>query len=109
MSYIDTIIFDAGGHTGNEYYIRIVDDDTGNVWDAIAEEMVAPAVGVWADEAIELVEQGSTGQFPIVIPTDLPTGYRYNIVIYKIAGSEAANTDDIEKQMQVMRGSIFGF
>jgi len=107
MSYIDTIIFDAGGHTGNEYYVRFVVDDTGQAWDDVNEKLSLSSN--WVDEAIELVEQGLTGQYPIVIPTDLPTGKRYNIVIYKLVGSEAQSTDDIEKQYQVMRGSIFGF
>jgi len=108
-SFIDTIVFDASGHTGNEYYVRFVVDDTGYIYDEVAEALVAPAAAVWANTAIALDEQGLTGQFPVVVPDELPTGKRYNVVIYLQAGSDPANTDDIEKQYQTMLGSIFGF
>jgi len=109
MSYVDIIIFDAGGHTGNTYYYRIVISNSGYVWDAVAEEMVAPDVGIWEDTAIELVEQGTTGQFPIAIPADIPAGDKYDIIIYKKDGSIPQNTDDVERQMQITKGGIFGF
>jgi hypothetical protein len=109
MAFVDSIIYDSGGYTGNTYYVRFVDADTGAIWDGVAGAMVAAASAVWANCAIALADQAALGQYPITVPTNLPTGQRYDIVVHLQAGSVPINTDDIAEQYQIMRGSIFGF
>jgi len=106
MSYIDTIIFDSGGHTGKTYYFRIVEEDTGKAWDTSQKALSLTAS--WENTAIAMTEQGTTGQFPVVIPDELPAG-KYNIVVYEQAGSAPSNTDDIVEKYLRQKGSIFGF
>jgi len=103
-------IVDAGGHTGNIYYIRIIGRD-GYVWNPTTETMVLHSAITWAASAIILVEDGLTGVFPITISPDIPAS-TYDIIIYNlvhIAGIPL-NTDDVEKQFQAkLGGGIFGF
>jgi len=111
MAYIDQIIYDAGGHTGNVYYVRFVvtgsAPEVKQIWDNVNEELaVSPT---WENSAIELIEVGLTGAFPIVTPEDLPEGKRYDVIVYKQLGSVPHYTDDVEKQYELKHGSIFGF
>lgn len=105
-SWMDRIFYDALGHTGNSYYIRIIFRGDSSIWDAVAAELKnSPS---WVDTAIDLVEDGTTGQFPVVVPSGLDQGV-YDVVVYKKSGSVAANTDDIETSYILKQGSIFGF
>jgi len=106
--YADRNIFDAGGHTGNVYYIRIVRRDDGYVWNPTSKTLVDSASASWASTIIVLVEKGTTGMFPIVIPKELPADV-YDVVVYKQLGSTPQNTDDVENQWSFAHGSIFGF
>jgi len=111
MKYTDAIFYDAGGHTGFEYYIRFVaagsSKEVKYIWDDVNEELVASPM--WDDSAIDLIEIGETGAYPVEIPDKLPTGKRYDVIVYKKAGSFPVNTDDVEKQYSLSHGSIFGF
>lgn len=101
-------LYDAGGHTGNNYYMRIIGRD-GYVWDPISKIMVLHSAITWADSAIALVEDGLTGVFPITISPDIPAS-TYDIVVYLQAGGSSVNSDDVESQWQAkLGGDIFGF
>jgi len=105
-SWMERIFYDALGHTGNSYYVRFIFRGDSSIWDNVAEELKnSPA---WADSAVDMVEDGTTGQFPVVVPEDLPQGM-YDVVVYKKAGSVAVNTDDVETSYVLKNGSIFGF
>jgi len=99
-------MYDALGHTGNEYYVRFVHYINPLIWDDVAKELVADPA--WEDSAILLVEEGLTGAFPIVVPALLPAG-RYDYIVYKIGGSTPQNTDDVVKQETFQKGEEFGF
>ena len=105
-SWMSRIFYDALGHTGNAYYIRLIFKGDGSVWDAIAAELKNSPV--WVNTAIDLVEDGTTGQFPVVVPAGLTQGV-YDVVVYNKAGSVAANSDDVENTFVLKQGSIFGF
>lgn len=108
-TYIDKIFFDAQGHTpGNIYYIRLVNRGSGYVWDNVAGAVVAPASAVWANSVITLVEDGTTGAYPVVIPADLPAG-TWEVIVYSQATSVPLNTDDVEDQYEAKVGGDFGF
>ena len=111
MEYTDMIFYDAGGHTGFEYYIRFVaagsSDEVKYAWDDVNEELVASPTRI--NSAIDLIEIGLTGAFPVEIPDGLPTGKRYDGIVYKKDGSVPQNTDDVMKQYSFSHGSIFGF
>jgi hypothetical protein len=106
LSYIDRILYDSGGHTGNTYYVRFVRLVDGLIWDAVNEEMAATPN--WSDSAITLVEADSAGQFPIVVPAALPRG-NFDVIVYQQLGSVPQNTDDVTLQYDTSIGSIFRF
>lgn len=107
MSYTNNILFDSNGHTGNVYYLTIVRQSDGWAWDNVGEEMsLNPSR---ANMAITLSEIGTSGRFPVVVPTDLPVGDIYNLVVYEQAGGSPAETDDVETSYTISHGSIFGF
>ena len=105
-SWMDRIFYDALGHTGNSYYVRFIFKGDSSIWDDVAKALKNSPT--WLDTAVDLVEDGTTGQFPVVVPADLPQGV-YDVVVYKKAGSLAANTDDVENTFVLKQGSIFGF
>lgn len=74
MSYIERHLYDANGHTGFIYYIRIINRGSGQIWNPITEAMVNVSDITWIDSADILVEEedagGFTGVFPINIPLD---------------------------------------
>ena len=107
-SWIERNLYDSGGHTGNIYYIRIVRRQDSYVWDPINKAMKKESDIPWADSADELVEQGQTGVFPVVIAKEIPAS-TYDIIVYKQLGSGPASSDDIEKQWETKIGDIFGF
>jgi len=101
-------LIDAGGHTGNVYYMRIIGRE-GYVWNPVTETMVPHTAITWAVSAVLLVEDGLTGVFPITISPDIPAS-TYDIIVYQRAAAVAANTDDVESQFQAkLGGDIFGF
>lgn len=106
--YIERNLFDAGGHTGKTYYIKIVRKVDSKVWDPSNKQMVDMVDITWEDSTTLLVEEGLAGVFPIVISKDLPAGI-YDIVVYEQVGSIPQNIDNIEKQWECKKGSIFGF
>jgi hypothetical protein len=106
LSYVCKILYDANGHTGNTYYARFVRLMDGKIWDGTNE--VLATLPNWEDSAIALVETGETGQYPIVIPAELPRG-NYDVIAYLQAGSAPANTDNVALQFDTSAGSIFGF
>jgi len=106
LSYIDRILYDSGGHTGNKYYVKFVRMADGKIWDNVNKEMATNPN--WENAAIALVETDTAGQFPIIIPADLPRG-NFDVIVYRQLGSVPQNTDDIELQYDTSVGSIFGF
>ena len=105
-SWMDRIFYDALGHTGNNYYVRFIFRGDSSIWDDVAGALKNSPT--WIDTVVDLVEDGTTGQFPVVVPADLHQGV-YDVVIYKRAGSIAANSDDVENTFVLKQGSIFGF
>ncbi|MBE3102115.1 MAG: hypothetical protein IMZ47_07615 [Firmicutes bacterium] len=101
-------LVDASGQTGKVYYIRIIGRE-GYVWNPVTKLMVLHSAVTWATSAILLVEDGSTGVFPITISPDIPAS-TYDIIVYNRVGAIAVNTDPVEKQWQAkLGGDIFGF
>jgi len=107
-SYIDRHLHDAGGYTGNTYYVRIIRTADSKVWDNNSESLKDVGDVTWDNSAKELVEEGTTGTYPVLIPEDFPAG-TYEIIAYLQLGSSPDNTDDVEKQWQTKVGDIFGF
>ena len=104
--YVSQNVFDALGYTGNVYYCRIVSIRDSQVWNDVLDIMdwVVP----WIDSAMALVDTYASGAYPVIIPALLPAGI-YDVVVYRQAGSDPANTDDVEKQWIEVKGGIFGF
>ena len=107
-SYIDRHLHDAGGYTGNNYYVRIIRTFDSKVWDNNSASLKDVGDVTWANSAQALVEEGTTGTYPVLIPEDFPAG-TYEIIAYLRAGGSPANTDNVEKQWQTKVGGIFGF
>lgn len=106
-AYVIDRIYDAQGHTGNTYYVRFVEVETGLIYNSVTKTLAAGVSRM--DSAIELIEDDSDGSFPVVVPAELPTGKRYDYIVYKQDGSTPENTDDVQKQKTFTHGSIFGF
>jgi hypothetical protein len=105
-TYLDRIFYDANGHTGNLYYYRIVRKSDALIWNHITKVLeVAPS---WANSAVDIAESGLTGAFPIEVESALPAD-NYDLIIYKYVGSNSVNTDDVQNQYTLKKGSIFGF
>jgi len=101
-------LIDAGGHTGNVYYMRIIGRE-GYVWNPVTETMVLHTAITWAVSAALLVEDGLTGVFPITISPEIPAS-TYDIIVYQRVGATAVNTDGVESHFQAkLGGDIFGF
>jgi hypothetical protein len=62
----------------------------------------------WANSAVSMTETGQTGQYPIVIPDDVPAGL-YHVIVYTQAGGSPAKEDNIKEKYVLQVGSIFGF
>ena len=107
MSFIDKMIYDSLGNTGNTYYNIFVNKRTGETWNWVTETMDADPSR--PDSAVLLGEVGTSGKFPIIVPTNLPKGILFDVVVYLQAGTPAANTDDLETSYSFQHGSIFGF
>ena len=73
INWVERFLYDAGGHTGSAYYIRIVRRRDGSIWHPYSKTLKAVASITWAQSVILLVEEGQTGVFPIVIPHDWRT------------------------------------
>lgn len=71
-SYVDRNIYDAGGHTGNTYYLRIVRRDS-YIWNPTTGTFLVTGSISWAESVTLLVEIGTTGVFPVLIPRDWRT------------------------------------
>lgn len=69
---IERHLYDAGGHTGNVYYIRIINRNS-KIWNPISKLLKDDGDITWAASAILLVEQGLTGVYPILITHDWRT------------------------------------
>ena len=100
--YIVDTLYDALGHTGNNYYCRFIEADTGQIWDSVNGELAD--LPDYEDQVIMLEEVGTNGQFPVIVPTNLPKGHRYDYVISQMEGSEPADTDDVKKQRTFWKG-----
>jgi hypothetical protein len=107
MSFITKTIYDAAGHTGNVYYITIVEQGTTYAWNFTVAAMQANPART--NMAFVLTEVGTSGRFPVDIPDALPGGHVYDIVIYKQAGASPAVTDAVQDSFVLPKGSIFGF
>ena len=106
MSHINRMMYDSQGHTGLTYYALFVVKHTGESFDWVADALAANPTR--PDSAVLLGEVGTSGKFPIVVPTNLPTGKIYDVVVYLQAGTPAANTDDVQITYTLNHGSIFG-
>ena len=107
MSFITKTIYDAAGHTGNVYYITLVEQGTTYAWNFTVGAMQANPARI--NMSYVLTEVGTSGRFPVDIPDALPGGHVYDIVIYKQAGASPAVTDAVQDSFVLPKGSIFGF
>lgn len=80
--------------TGETYYIRIVRRSDSKIWDPSNKVMKAVGDISWANSAIALVEQGSTGVFPVVIPMDRRTVEQ---ISYELYGKRFEDLTDAQK------------
>ena len=85
-------LFDAGGHTGNTYYIRIIHRGTSCIWNPITEIVEEEADISWDESADILVEEGLTGVFPIIILQDWRTVEDIAIELY---GTSLVNLPEV--------------
>lgn len=92
--YVERHLYDAGGHTDNIYYVRIVNCRTSNIWNPITEVMEEEPDITWEESAEELVEEGETGVFPIVIKQDWRTVEEIALETY---GRRLIDLTDAEK------------
>ena len=106
MSQINRMMYDSQGHTGSTYYALFVVKNTGESFDWVADALVADPSRI--NSAVLLGEVGTSGKFPIVVPTNLPKGKIYDVVICLQAGVPAAVTDDVQTTYTLNHGSIFG-
>lgn len=109
QAYIDRIFFAANGHVeGDIYYYRLIrrDDNKVWVWNNITKALAE--VVDWADSVVDAPENGTNGEYPIVIPADVPGG-SYYVTVYKMVGSFPANIDDVQDNYLCKIGDIFGF
>jgi len=107
LAYTNRIVYDAAGYTGNTYYARFVRKADGTVWNATAQNTSdAPS---WAESVVLMPEDpANTGHYPVPITATHERAV-WDVLIYLQAGSEPANTDDVELQFDTSVGSIFGF
>ena len=107
-AYIDRVFADAGGYTGNTYYYRLVLKSEASlyIWDHVAKALSLTTV--WANSVVAMPENGTNGQYPVVIPAELPAG-TYEVTVYLQAGSTPQNSDNVQDTYQLKHGSIFGF
>jgi len=93
--------------TGRTYYCRFVRQSDNYIWDDNAEALaVAPS---WVNSAVDMDEISGTGQYPIVVPTNLTKGIIYDAVLYLQAGASPANTDTVDSGYVFKYGGKFGF
>jgi hypothetical protein len=107
-SYIDRHFVDEGGYTGNSYYVRIIRRHDSKIWDNDSESLKDVGDVTWDNSAKPLVEEGTTGTYPVLIPEDFPAG-TYDVIVYLEAGSSPDNTDNVADNWQTRVGDIFGF
>ena len=107
MSEIKKMMYDSQGHTGNTYYTLFVVKNTGETFDWVADALAANPTR--PNSAVLLGEVGTSGKFPIVVPTNLPRGKIYDVVICKQAGATAAEADVVEATFRMPYGGAFGF
>jgi hypothetical protein len=105
--WISRVFHDAGGFTGNTYYFRLVRRGDAKIWDNVAQELATAPT--WADSAIAMTDAQSTGDYPVVIPSEVTAGHDYSVIIYLQAGGSPANTDDAQDNYIQKIGDIFGF
>jgi len=77
-------MYDAGGHTGFEYYIRIINRNS-QIWNPISKVLEDVCDITWDESADMLVEEGTTGVFPIVIQHDWRTRDDISYANYGVA------------------------
>ena len=71
--WVERHMFDAGGHTSTIYYVRFVRRGDSKIWNPTTKLLKDVGDITWDDSTTELVEQGSTGVFPITITHDWRT------------------------------------
>jgi hypothetical protein len=93
--------------TGTTYYCRFIRRLDSYVWDDTNTQITA--IPTWADSAVPLVEKTGLGIYQINIPSDLPTGSMYDVVVYLQSGIEPTSLDEVDVGFQMKHGGIFGF
>jgi len=69
---IERHLFDAEGYTGYDYYIRVISRGS-QIWNWDTKELKDVGDITWDDSALSLVEEGTTGVYPIVFSHDWRT------------------------------------
>jgi len=93
--------------TGRSYYYRFIKQKDQTIWDDSAEELAAAPT--WANSSIAITELSGTGQYSIIIPTELTKGVIYDVVVYLQSGASPANTDVVDSGYELKYGGSFGF
>jgi hypothetical protein len=94
--------------TGLNLYFRIKDWNTKKVWNrAEGEWQDSPS---WENSVVAITETpASSGDYPIELKDALTGSGWLNVIVYKRAGDNPLNSDEIVYGINRPYGSIFGF
>ncbi len=94
--------------TALTFYARIIRKSDSFIWNVSADAFEEATS--WAASKITMTEDAGTGQYPVEVPTTLPSGQPYDLVVYKQAGGSPVVADVVEVGFgNWVVGSIFGF
>ena len=91
--------------SGGIYYYRLIRSRDNIIWNNTT--WILEAAPAWTDSVITITEISGQGVYPIIIPSALPKGYTYDLVVY--AGCDPVSTDVVDSGHILKHGSTFGF
>ncbi len=113
QDYVLKHVFDVQGYTGGNYYYRIMNRTTSQIWNNTTKTLVAQSSLPYEDGCIALasLEDGDSdplGIFQVMFFKEMPGGV-YSVTIHRQDGGDPKREDDLMEQWQQKHGSIFGF
>ena len=104
--FTHSILYDANGHNGKNYYVVAIRRSDGYAWNWTAKAMQDDPVRTFC--ALECPEIGTSGRYKINLDSDLPRGVPLDLSICERAGATPANSDD-QKELIPFTYGDFGF